>query len=281
MAEARLVHHASPMMMSAVAVSCATSYFDGIGSTPEEFTAAITRERAASLELVRLSGLVARSGRVVLQRRVDTLRGAAHPSLSKRAKRPLGGGAVEMGTTADPNNMSVAEMERFVARFDRLRGSEEAFVDSKLPGGRRFKINLIGMGVVERDDVPDLKPNIPLPATGFNLGMIQAEKGNGASLHSHTTEEVFMPLIGPWEVYWQTPEGEKSLVLQPFDCIHVPVGVYRGFRHVGEGMGTLLTIIGGPDAGKVAWEPGVLARAAAMGISRDASGQVHGIQAAE
>lgn len=182
-----------------------------------------------------------------------------------------------MGAVADPNNVSVSEMERFVARFDRLRGSEEAFVDSKLPGSRRFKINLVGMGVVERDDIPDLKPNIPLPAHGFNLGMIQAERGNGAALHSHTTEEVFMPLVGPWEVFWRTDAGEQALVLQPFDCIHVPVGVFRGFRYVGEGKGTLLTIIGGPDAGKVAWEPQVLARAAAMGVSRDADGQVRGL----
>jgi mannose-6-phosphate isomerase-like protein (cupin superfamily) len=186
----------------------------------------------------------------------------------------------QMGAVADPDNVSVAEMERFVARFATLRGSEEAFVDSKLPGSRRFKINLVGMGVVERNDIPDLKPNIPLPATGFNLGMIQAEHGNGAALHSHTTEEVFMPLVGPWSVYWKTDDGEKEIVLQPFDCIHVPVGVYRGFRYVGEGKGTLLTIIGGPDAGKVAWEPGILAAAAAMGVSRDASGPVQGLKKA-
>ena len=38
----------------------APTYFNGIGSTPEEFAAVITRERAASLELVRLAGLVTR-----------------------------------------------------------------------------------------------------------------------------------------------------------------------------------------------------------------------------
>jgi mannose-6-phosphate isomerase-like protein (cupin superfamily) len=178
---------------------------------------------------------------------------------------------------SDPQNISVAEMECFVARFATLRGSEEAFVDSKLPGARRFKINLVGMGVVERDDLPDLKPNIPLPATGFNLGMIQCEHGNGASLHAHTTEEVFMPLVGPWAVVWQTSERVEEIVLQPFDCIHVPTGVFRGFRYVGEGKGTLLTIIGGPDAGKVAWEPGVLARAAEQGVSRGADGQARGL----
>jgi tripartite-type tricarboxylate transporter receptor subunit TctC len=36
----------------------APQYFNGIGSTPEEFAAVIRRERAASLELVRLAGLV-------------------------------------------------------------------------------------------------------------------------------------------------------------------------------------------------------------------------------
>jgi mannose-6-phosphate isomerase-like protein (cupin superfamily) len=168
-------------------------------------------------------------------------------------------------------------MEGFVARFQNLHGSEEAFVDSRLPGARRFKINLIGMGVVERAGLPELRPNIPLPAIGFNLGMIQCDPGNGASLHSHTTEEVFMPLVGPWAVTWLNEAGEQEIILQPFDCIHVPVGVYRGFRYVGEGRGTLLTLIGGPDAGKVAWEPSVLARAAAQGVSRNAAGEVEGL----
>ncbi len=172
-------------------------------------------------------------------------------------------------------DISVEDMEKnYVARFQNLRGSEEAFVDSRLPGARRFKINLIGMGVVERTGLDDLRPNIPLPAKGFNLGMIQAEAGNGASLHAHETEEVFMPLIGPWAVVWRTAEGVKELVLQPFDTVHVPVGVYRGFRYVGEGRGTLLTIIGGPDAGKVAWDPEVLRQAAESGVTRAADGSL-------
>ncbi|MCA3345173.1 MAG: cupin domain-containing protein [Roseomonas sp.] len=181
------------------------------------------------------------------------------------------------GPVAPTPNISPTEMEGYVARFHKLRGSEEAFVDSRLPGARRFKINLIGMGVVERTSLPELRPHIPLPALGFNLGMIQCDPGNGASLHSHTTEEVFMPLVGPWAVTWLNEAGEQEIILQPFDCIHVPVGVYRGFRYVGEGRGTLLTLIGGPDAGKVAWEPSVLARAAAQGVSRNAEGEVEGL----
>jgi hypothetical protein len=174
----------------------------------------------------------------------------------------------------DPGNISVGEMERFVARFDALRGSEEAFVDSKLPGSRRYKINLIGMGVVERDDLPDLRPNIPLPASGFNLGMIQAEHGCGASLHAHETEEVFMPLIGPWAVFL-AGRGRAERDHPPAFRLHPRAG-----RRVprlplrGRGAGTLLTLIGGPDAGKVAWDPEVLAQAAQMGVTRDTAGQV-------
>ena len=85
----------------------------------------------------------------------------------------------------DISNISPEEMETCVARFDKLHGSGEAYVDSRLPGHRRHKINLVGMGVVEAADNPELAPNIPLPAHGFNLGMIQAETGNGAALHSH------------------------------------------------------------------------------------------------
>jgi len=174
----------------------------------------------------------------------------------------------------DTRNTTVEEMSTLIARFEDLRGSEEAFVDSRLPGSRRRKINLIGMGVVERTDMADLLPNIPLGAHGFNLGMIQCDPGNGTKLHAHTTEEVFIPLIGPWVVTFMTAEGEREIVLQPFDCVHVPVGVYRGFRYVGEGKGTLLTLIGGPDCGKVEWYPGVLDDAAATGLGRDAKGNL-------
>ncbi|MBC7778719.1 MAG: cupin domain-containing protein [Proteobacteria bacterium] len=171
-------------------------------------------------------------------------------------------------------NTSIAEMTTCIARFESLRGSEDAFVDSRLPGCRRRKINLIGNGVVERTDLPDLMPNIPLPAHGFNLGMIQCDPGQGTALHNHKTEEVFMPLVGPWAVTFVTDEGPQEIVLQPFDTVHVPIGIYRGFRYVGDARGTLLTIIGGPDCGKVDWIPEVYAQAAAAGLARDDRGNL-------
>ena len=173
----------------------------------------------------------------------------------------------------DVQNLSVDDMSQYVARFDNLKGSQDSYIDDHLPGHQRFKINLIGMGVVEAAR-PELMPNIPLPAHGFNLGMIQAEPGNGAALHAHETGEVFVPLVGSWTVVWMTEEGEKEIVLDPFDSINIPIGVYRGFRYEGEGTGTLLTIIGGPEAGQVDWHPAVVEAAAEMGRTRNKDGQL-------
>lgn len=177
-------------------------------------------------------------------------------------------------------DLSPQDMLKYVARFKSLRGSEQAFVDSRNAGSRRKKINIIGTGVVEKLDDPDLQPNIPLPAHGFNLGMIVAEKGNGAALHAHVTEEAFMPLVGNWAITWRNSQGDQEVILEPFDTIHVPVGVFRGFRYVGEGQGVLLTLIGGPNPGKVTWAPEVLEAAAASGLKRDEKGSLVDLAAA-
>lgn len=166
------------------------------------------------------------------------------------------------------------QMEKNIARFATLRGAEEAFIDSRLPDCKRKKICIIGKGVVEKTGNPDLAPNIPLTAHGFNLGMIQAEYGKGAALHAHDTEEAFMPLVGQWEVFWLDGETRRALTLDPFDTIHVPKHVFRGFRYAGEGTGSLLTLIGGPDAGKVEWHPEVIDAAEGTGLARNLAGDL-------
>ena len=180
------------------------------------------------------------------------------------------------GLTPPAPIISHPEMEGHVARFQNLHESEEALVDAQQPGARRLNSNLFGTGVVEQSDIPELRPNIPLPTLGFNHGMIQCDAGNGASLHSLTAEEVVMPLIGPRAVTWLNEAGEQEIILQPFDSIYVSADLYRDFRHVCEGRGTLLARIGGPNTGQASQEPGVLARAAALGLSRNSEGEVQG-----
>src|SRR5258705_8197410 len=123
----------------------------------------------------------------------------------------------------EPSSTTLEAMMKCVARFAELRGSEEAFVDSRLPGCRRRKINIVGSGVTERTDLPDLAPNIALPAHRFSLGMIQCDPGNGTALHRHRTEEVFMPLVAPWAIACITALRQNEGGLQPLRPIHVPV----------------------------------------------------------
>ncbi len=158
-----------------------------------------------------------------------------------------------------------------VARYDRLRGSDEAYVDSRMPNCHRKKFNIVGFGVTENEVHPDLLPNIALPAANFNVGMLECEQGNGTAPHSHETEEFFMPLIGSWRVFWLDGETERHVDLEPFDSVMWPVGCFRWFRYMGEGKGRLLTIIAGP-AGKVTYLPGHEDKAAATGMKRRADG---------
>lgn len=182
---------------------------------------------------------------------------------------------------ADGRVTSSSELQAFpsetilknVARFGTLRGSADAYVDSRLPNCRRKKFNIVGLGVTENESNPELLPNIALPAKGFNVGMLECEKNEGTAPHSHETEEFFMPLIGPWRVFWMKGEIERHVDLEPCDSVMWPVGCYRWFRYIGEGKDRLLTIIGGP-AGKVTYLPGHEEAAAQTGFIRRADGTI-------
>lgn len=141
------------------------------------------------------------------------------------------------------------ETER-VARFVRLRSSAKAFIDTKLPNGKRDILNVIGRGVVEDADlVPPIADN-----KDFNLSFIRAKHGCGATLHIHETNEVFVPLKGKWGIYWQNKNGTKhEVVLGPYDTVSVPIGLSRGFRYLGKGEGLMMAVVGGTDPGRVHW----------------------------
>jgi uncharacterized RmlC-like cupin family protein len=166
-------------------------------------------------------------------------------------------------------HVSMDEMLTRVARYDALKASTEAFVDSLVPGHEREIINVIGHGVTED---ASLSPAIT-DAKDFHLTLIRAEPGKGAALHSHKTLEVFMPLSGRWAVFWGD-RGEQEIVLERWDTISVPVGVMRGFRNAGTEYSLLMSILGGTDPGRVSWAPQVLDAARKSPLRLDAKGNV-------
>jgi mannose-6-phosphate isomerase-like protein (cupin superfamily) len=165
--------------------------------------------------------------------------------------------------------VSKDEMLGRTARFDKLRPSKQAFVDTRIPEHERDIFNVIGAGVTED---PELTPAITA-AQDFNVTYVGAEAGKGAALHSHPTVEVFIAMSGRWAVFWGD-EGESEIELDPWDVVSVPVGVMRGFRNIGDGHAYLMALLGGTSAGKVDWADSVLARAAETGLSLDAEGNL-------
>lgn len=129
-------------------------------------------------------------------------------------------------------------------------------------------MNLMGMGFVERASPPKLQPDLPRPAVGFKFDMTQCDTIIKSLLHPHMPEEVAMPLFGPRTQSLLNQEGEQGIFQQPSDFMAVSVDGYSASVYASERPGTLRTLIGGPDAGKVDWYPRVLARATAQGVSR-------------
>ena len=173
--------------------------------------------------------------------------------------------------------ISAAAMESHnVARLAAVKGSDLAFLDQRVPGYQREIINIIGMGVVENVEDLRLAPKIEAGAHGFAVTYVRnTPKGHGAALHRHPTEEVFIALKGPWEVFWLEGEAERVVTLQPGDIVNVPIGIYRGFRNAGDDPeATLIAVVGGPDPGKVDWHPSVIDAARKTGLAVDDDGHL-------
>ena len=62
------------------------------------------------------------------------------------------------------------------------------------------------------------------------------------------------------------------MFLEAGDTVSVPIGIYRGFRNVGDTPATLHFIVGGPDTGKVHWHPSVIEAARETGLAVDDNG---------
>ncbi|MFQ5426476.1 MAG: cupin domain-containing protein [Gaiellales bacterium] len=155
-----------------------------------------------------------------------------------------------------------------VWRFGEDEPNAALFLDTVLPGGARRIWSVIGRNVGE-----DRAVRPPIPPDDFHLAIVQAEPGNGSHLHTHTTVEVFVPLSGRWAIpYADAPdEPVRELILERWDVCSVPPGTWRGFRNAGDERAELMAIVGGTDAGRLAWAPPVLeaAREAGRHLDRD------------
>src|ERR1700689_3879525 len=79
----------------------------------------------------------------------------------------------------------------------------------------------------------------------ISISLAVCSPGRGPALHAHlNTVEAFFCLSSRFAIEWGE-RGEQSVVLEPWDFIHLPKGLIRTFRNVGDVEGALLVVIQG------------------------------------
>ncbi|NWF71045.1 MAG: cupin domain-containing protein [Chloroflexi bacterium] len=172
-------------------------------------------------------------------------------------------------------------MAKRVVRFDELKhqGIPLMFIDSILPQHWRMNYAVIGDTASENPDFA-AKRAITDPHK-FQIGMGFAPPGCGPAWHTHDYVEMFFILEGQWRFVWgynedpEKPDGE--FILNKWDMISLPAGVWRRFEVCGAGIGWFFAVLEAHEVftGKDPyWPPSVIQQAEAMGFRADEAGQM-------
>ena len=150
-----------------------------------------------------------------------------------------------------------------IVRYDELRPHKQSFIDARSPGSEdKESFSVIGGGVVENRK-RHVHIDVPHP---FNMGGARMPPGIVNGQHSHVTAEVFLLHRGTFTFTLGPNREDGELRLTLGDTISIPTRVFRGFRNDGDEVGHLVSVIGGPDPGKVTWAPYIFEDAQEHGL---------------
>jgi quercetin dioxygenase-like cupin family protein len=142
--------------------------------------------------------------------------------------------------------VSAAQMAARIARFRELEADPFAFPDLRQQEGRRSVNYVISPGALG-GPAPLTQPH------NFHVSISCLGQGVRPTVHSHPYNEVFMPLDARFRVLWGERLAE-STVLEAFDMISVPPGVFRTFENLDDRDGHMMAIFdhgGDPHTGIV------------------------------
>jgi uncharacterized RmlC-like cupin family protein len=144
--------------------------------------------------------------------------------------------------------VSPAEMESRIARFQSTRPQSGYYADSGIPKDAyelmTAKTLYLMMAPETQGGPMAAKPAI-VGVKGVSLIIAECPPGDKPLLHAHfRTNETFMVLKGRFRIRWGD-HGEHEVTLDPFDMIAVPPGVCRDFTNVTDETAYLLAIITG------------------------------------
>ncbi|GAB4515134.1 MAG: hypothetical protein OHK0046_18170 [Anaerolineae bacterium] len=172
-------------------------------------------------------------------------------------------------------------MAKRVMRFDELKhmGIPLMFIDSILPGHWRMNYAVIGDTASENPDF-EVQRAITDPHN-FQIGMGWAPPGCGPHWHTHDYVEMFFILEGQWRFLWgydedpDKPDGE--FILNKWDAISLPPGVWRRFEVSGDSIGWFFAVL---ESHKVFegkdpyWPPKVVQQAQEANFAADDKGKM-------
>ena len=168
-----------------------------------------------------------------------------------------------------------------VMRFEELKqkGIPIMFIDSMLPRHMRMNYAVIGDTASENPDF-SIQRAITEPHR-YQIGMVWAPPGCGPAWHTHDYVESFFMLTGPWTFYWGNEDDpdkvEGEFVLNAWDMISLPPGMYRSFEYTGEEIGWIYAVLESHEVfeGKDPyWSPQIEDEASAIGYEADERGKM-------
>lgn len=184
----------------------------------------------------------------------------------------------------DHPKVSNEEMQDRIVRFKDIEGKGSPvgvplmFIDSVLPG--HYRMNYAVIGDTASED-PEFQPLLDQPHK-FQIGIFMCPPGNGPAWHTHDYIEMFMPLSGRFRFYWgndpdgaDEPEGEA--VLEPWDMISLPAGLWRGFENADDEDAWCFAVLEAHEVftGKDPYWPGwVVEQARERGLQVDETGKM-------
>ncbi len=165
---------------------------------------------------------------------------------------------------------SVDEMRRRVVSKSERQWSEDALLDSALPGHRSAMAPVIGYGMSQDRDQ---EPKISNPH-GFSIEWLKLPAGQSVSRHKLGQKQVMMVYSGAAKVTLNGPGDEVELPAAVRDMVSVPAGVWRTIANVSDSDTEVVLVTTGDGRKIPEWAPEVEAAARAIGRGVDKSGLI-------
>ncbi len=166
------------------------------------------------------------------------------------------------------------QMARRCVRFADLDWSQDALLDSALPGCGGAMAPVIGLGMSqERNHLAPVQN-----AHGFSIEWLRMPAGGGVSRHKLAEKQVLMVYRGEVDLLVDGDTGPVTISAQGapsgWDCFAMPAGAWRRYRNAGLREAVVLVMTPGDHRKTLMWDDEVVQAASAANRAIDANGYV-------